>query len=118
MPKMAFKVKKASANNIAINVSCYGHFATTVDVLDMLAERFSDLTAENKVNRRIFHLIILLNQTLSNTFSNLFLFGMNDLDYMRKNYELVEKTPVFRIDYLGSIWGSLVNNIRKMNFID
>ena len=118
MPKMAFKVKKASANNIAINVSCYGHFATTVDMLDMLAERFSDLTAENKVNRRIFHLIILLNQTLSNTFSNLFLFGMNDLDYMRKNYELVEKTPVFIIDYLGSIWGSLVNNIIKMNFID
>ena len=118
MPKMAFKVKKASANNIAINVSCYGHFATIVDVLDMLAERFSDLTAENKVNRRIFHLIILLNQTLSNSFSNLFLFGMNDLDYMRKNYELVEKTPVFRIDYLGSIWGSLVNNIIKMNFID
>ena len=118
MPKMAFKVKKASANNIAINVSCYGHFATTVDVLDMLAERFSDLTAENKVNRRIFHLIILLNQTLSNSFSNLFLFGMNDLDYMRKNYELVEKTPVFRIDYLGSIWGSLVNKIIKMNFID
>ena len=118
MPKMAFKVKKASANNIAINVSCYGHFATSVDVLDMVAERFSDLTAENKVNRRIFHLIILLNQTLSNSFSNLFLFGMNDLDYMRKNYELVEKTPVFRIDYLGSIWGSLVNNIIKMNFID
>ena len=118
MPKMAFKVKKASANNIVINVSFCGHFATTVDVLDILAERFSDLTAENKVNRRIFHLIILLNQTLSNTFLNLFLFGMNDLDYVRKIYDLVEKTPVFRIDYLGSIWGSLVNNIIKMNFID
>ena len=58
----------------------------------------SELTAENKVNRRIFHLIILLNQTLSNTFLNLFLFGMNDLDYVRKIYDLVEKTPVFRID--------------------
>ena len=118
MPKMAFKVKKASANNIAINVSCYGHFATTVDVLDMLAERFSDLTAENKVNRIIFYLIILLYQTLLNTFFKLFLFGMNDLDYVRKIYDLVKKTPVFRIDYLGSIWGSLVNNIIKMNFID
>ena len=118
MPKMAFKVKKASANNIAINVSCYGHFDKIVDELDMLADRFSELTAENKVNRRIFHLIILLNQTLSNTFSNLFLYGMNDLDYVRKIYDLVEETPVFRNYYLGSIWGSLVNNIIKMNFID
>ena len=118
MPKMAFKVKKASANNIAINVSCYGHFDKIVDELDMIADRFSELTGENKVNRRIFHLIILLNQTLSNTFLNLFLFGMNDLDYVRKIYDLVEETPVFRIDYKGSIWGSLVNNIIKMNFID
>ena len=118
MPKMAFKVEKASANNIAINVSFYGCCDKIVDELDMLADRFSELTAENKVNRRIFHLIILLNQTLQNPFLNLFLFGMNDLDYVRKIYDLVEKTPVFRIDYLGSIWGSLVNNIIKMNFID
>ena len=83
MPKMAFKVKKASANNIAINVSFYGCCDKIVDELDMLADRFSELTAENKVNRRIFHLIILLNQTLSNTFLNLFLLGMNDLDYVR-----------------------------------
>ena len=120
MPKMELLIKKVFSNFNGENNSANHNISDKIgDELDVYAGGLVILAAENKENRRLFHLIIMMTRTHPNASFDLFLFG-DDFNgkIVRKIYEVKEETRVSNVDILGSIWGSLVRMIIKMNFID
>ena len=117
---MELLIKKVFSNFNGENNSANHYISDKIgDGLDVFAGGLVILAAENKENRRLFHLIIMMTQTHPNASFDLFLFGdyFNER-FVRKIYEVKEETRVSNVDILGSIWGSLVRMIIKMNFID